>query len=319
MAVEEQGTANWAGTGKGTVQLATRRVMTAVLRPAFMKEAVRFPTSVEKERAKQWVHKHSCHSWRNGWSFVDGTLVPLAQRPHWFGESYFDRKMRYSLNIQIVSLPNLKIIDFAYGHTGSTHDATAWTQTRLAKEHSVILEDGEWVWADSAYPIDTWVVAPYKKPERDLPDNEIFNNHVSMLRIRSEHAIGFLKGRFQSLKNLRVKITNKTSHIIATYWVAACIGLHSFAMQCEEQERHDDPNLSPPEDPFIVEGLSSSADSDVHPTPTSTNSSQRLPAGKAHREKLKERLFHAKMRQASRVARSRAERLGVSDESDGDD
>jgi hypothetical protein len=96
-----QGTANWAGTGKGTIQLAMRRVMTAVLRPAFMTEAVRFPTAEEKERAKQWVQQHSCRSWRNGWSFVDGTLVPLAQRPHWFGESYFDRKMRYSLNIQV--------------------------------------------------------------------------------------------------------------------------------------------------------------------------------------------------------------------------
>jgi hypothetical protein len=48
-------------------------------------------------------------------------------------------------------LPNLRIIDFSYGHTGSTHDATAWEQTQLACEHKNILEDGEWVWADSAY------------------------------------------------------------------------------------------------------------------------------------------------------------------------
>ena len=55
-------------------------------------------------------------------------------------------------------------------------------------------------------------MAPYKKPERDLPDNEFYNNHVSMVRIRSEHAIGFLKGRFASLKHLRIHIKNKTSH-----------------------------------------------------------------------------------------------------------
>src|SRR3954470_22494302 len=47
-----------------------------------------------------------------------------------------------------------------------------------------------------AIQIDVWITAPYKKPDSDLADNEIFNNHVSMLRIRSEHAIGFLKGRF---------------------------------------------------------------------------------------------------------------------------
>ena len=55
--------------------------------------------------------------------------------------------------IQIVLLPNLQIIDFAYGHTGSMHDATAWEQTRLAKEHKTLLAEGEWVWVDSAYPV----------------------------------------------------------------------------------------------------------------------------------------------------------------------
>jgi hypothetical protein len=96
-----QGVANWAGIGKGTALLVTRRVMTAILRPGFMNEAVRFPTAEEKEEAKRWVHQHSCRGWRNGWCLVDGTLVPLAERPHWFGESYFDRKNRYSLNIQV--------------------------------------------------------------------------------------------------------------------------------------------------------------------------------------------------------------------------
>ena len=54
---------------------------------------------------------------------------------------------------QIVSLPNLWIIDFGYGYTGSTHDATAWEGTRLFQEHGTLLDDKEWVWADSAYPV----------------------------------------------------------------------------------------------------------------------------------------------------------------------
>lgn len=99
-----QEVANWAGVGKGTVTLATRRTMTAILRPNFMKNAVRFPSDAEKEEAKEWVHKHSCHAWRDGWCFVDGTLIPLAIRPSWFGESYWDRKDRYSLNAQVHSI-----------------------------------------------------------------------------------------------------------------------------------------------------------------------------------------------------------------------
>ncbi|KZT63661.1 hypothetical protein DAEQUDRAFT_634792, partial [Daedalea quercina L-15889] len=88
------------------------------------------------------------------------------------------------------------------------------------------LDEGEFVWADSAYPIDIWVVAPYKRPDRDLPENERFNNHVSIIRVRSEHAIGFLKGRFQSLKHLRINIHNEKTHKFTTYWIKACIGLH---------------------------------------------------------------------------------------------
>src|ERR1700761_7411388 len=54
------------------------------------------------------------------------------------------------------------------------------------------------------HQLGDWVTAPYKRPEALEPEKEEFNNHVSMLRIRSEHAIGFLKGRFHSLKHLRV-------------------------------------------------------------------------------------------------------------------
>jgi hypothetical protein len=73
-----QKVANWAGIGKGTVTLATWRVMTAVLHPDFMHEAVHFPSPEEKEAAKHWVHQCSCRTWRNGLCFFDGTLILLA-------------------------------------------------------------------------------------------------------------------------------------------------------------------------------------------------------------------------------------------------
>lgn len=164
-------------------------------------------------------------------------------------------------------------------------------------------------------------MAPYKKPERDLPENDSFNTQVSKLRIRSEHAIGFLKGRFHSLKNLRVNIHDKDSHILATYWIAACIGLHSFAMQCEEKERELGSDDTASEDPFVAEGLSfSSSDTDVdlaQPQPLRARArTARLRAGKAQREKLKAKLFRAQARHAARhAARSRA-RHGISSGSD---
>ena len=91
----------WAGTSKGLVKLTTQRVMTALLSPDFMKDAVQLPTDEEKEEAKEWVEEHSCKAWHDGWCLVDGTLIPLYTQPYWYGESYFNQKCNYSLNIQV--------------------------------------------------------------------------------------------------------------------------------------------------------------------------------------------------------------------------
>jgi hypothetical protein len=146
--------------------------------------------------------------------------------------------------------------------------------------------------------IQEWLVAPYKRPEADARDNTRFNNHVSMVRIRSEHAIGFLKGRFASLKHLRVNIKNEGAHIFATYWIATCIGLHNFAMSCEDNENPDRNTTEAGwQDPFIDEGLSSGpSDMEYELSRSNTRSSRatrRLHKAKAKREKLKEQLFRA--------------------------
>jgi hypothetical protein len=54
---------------------------------------------------------------------------------------------------QIVMLPNMRIVDFGVGFTGSAHDSSAWKHTRLYQEHATLLSPGEWVWGDSAYPV----------------------------------------------------------------------------------------------------------------------------------------------------------------------
>lgn len=93
--------AAWAGVGKGTVLLVTRRVMTALLRPHILHSAIHLPTDEEQQAAKAWVQNKSCDAWRDGYLFVDGTLVPFFSRPHFFGENYFDRKSNYSLTFQV--------------------------------------------------------------------------------------------------------------------------------------------------------------------------------------------------------------------------
>lgn len=98
--------AQWAGISSGLVVLATRRVMIALARLHDLAFAA--PTESEIADAKAWVASQSCEAWSPGWLMVDGTLVPLAWKPGYFGEAFFDRKSNYSLNVQ-VSLAQLCI------------------------------------------------------------------------------------------------------------------------------------------------------------------------------------------------------------------
>jgi hypothetical protein len=91
--------AQWAGVSEGTVVNCTCRVCIAFL--ALHDQAVHWPNEDEKEKAKEWVKKVSCQEWRDGFCMVDGTLIPLFEKPGHHGEAYFDQKSNYLLNVQV--------------------------------------------------------------------------------------------------------------------------------------------------------------------------------------------------------------------------
>lgn len=142
------------------------------------------------------------------------------------------------------------------------------------------------------------LVSPYRKPESDLPGHSIFNNHLSHLRIRSEHAIGCLKGRFQSLKELRKLIDSEKAHHEVTYWLSACICVHNLAL-CEEAYEKDSAEDADIWKEFIWEGLQVEGEmdrshSDVQsPVPADALDRHVLANGKKFRDELKAALLES--------------------------
>lgn len=63
---------------------------------------------------------------------MNGTLVTHFQKPNLFSEGYFDQKVNYSLNLQIINLPNKHIVDYVAGHTDNYHNSATF-------ENSVML------------------------------------------------------------------------------------------------------------------------------------------------------------------------------------
>jgi hypothetical protein len=84
--------------------------MKAICSDCFRHSALYWPTLDEKEEAKRWVEENSCPAWRDGWLMVDGTLVPLYARPAFYGNTWYDRKSNYSLNVQVSVVTCLSVL-----------------------------------------------------------------------------------------------------------------------------------------------------------------------------------------------------------------
>jgi hypothetical protein len=92
--------ADWAGVSEGSVVMFTRWVLLALLDlhdTAFPKLS---PEMIEK--SKEWARR-VCDAWANGFMAADGTNLNLFMKPGHYGQSYFDKSSKYSMNLQVSS------------------------------------------------------------------------------------------------------------------------------------------------------------------------------------------------------------------------
>ncbi|KIJ11105.1 hypothetical protein PAXINDRAFT_40692, partial [Paxillus involutus ATCC 200175] len=153
-----------------------------------------------------------------GFLCVDRTPFNLFQKPGWHGEGFFDRKSNYSISNQIIIFPhNLRIVDYSIGIPGSLHDSNAFQHTLCAWSPESFFGNNEWLWADSAYASQKWCVVPFKKPTGGS----------------LKHLYGSLKGRFQSLRELRVQVQTPDDLQYVNTWVRCCLILHNMIVEIE--------------------------------------------------------------------------------------
>ena len=82
-------------------------------------------------------------------------------------------------------LHNLFIVDYGLGHPRSVHDAYAFQGTRIAHEVEALIPENHWVWADSAYPMQTWCVVHFKVTHNTLLSRpqKVYNCYLSKVSI----------------------------------------------------------------------------------------------------------------------------------------
>ena len=95
-----------------------------------------------------------------------------------------------------------RIRHLTLGWPGSIHDNRVWTTCEVHQNSHLFFNRDQYLLGDSAFQPSEHMVPAFKKPY-GAPlgiHEQLFNTHLSKMRIRVEHSIGRLKGRFQILR-----------------------------------------------------------------------------------------------------------------------
>ncbi|XP_067646055.1 putative nuclease HARBI1 [Eurosta solidaginis] len=131
---------------------------------------------------------------------VDGTHIQMI-RPSKDEHLFFNRKLKHSINAMIICDHKMQIRAVNGKFGGASHDSHIWNLSaereylRTAYENG---DTGQRILGDSGYPLEPWLLTPYRNSAEDSDEN-FFNQKHSKGRSLIERVFGVLKGRFRCL------------------------------------------------------------------------------------------------------------------------
>jgi len=174
---------------------------------------------------------------------ADGTFLPLAFEPEASdAPDYSGRKYGFSITTIIICDYNNKIRYYLSGYLGSCHDNRVYNNTGFVKNPEDYFSPMEFNMGNSAFANNPFMVSLFRKAKGQLlePDHKAFNAKLAKLRIRSEHCIGILKGRFPWLRSIRMKVTDDPKSMRRIlHLIDATVILHNMLIEFREEEKKE--------------------------------------------------------------------------------
>ena len=226
------------GIGAGTVGNYIANCMSAIL--CLKNQYIQWPNAEEKAGMKK---RMSCAGFRHCVGIIDGTLVKLQLTPQDHPETYYSRKKFHALTVLVVCDDNAKVQYVYGGWPGSVHDNRMFKNCKLYQDRTYFFDILEYLLGDSAFSASAVMVQSFKKVRQQVsldPQREQFNTSLAQVRIKSEHCIGMLKGRFQCLKSMNTSITKekKSVKFVMDMFMCACV-MHNILLELNHDEDND--------------------------------------------------------------------------------
>ena len=205
--------------GEGTVELYTNRCIMAIV--DLKERYVNWPTKEERleiEAEFDEVGFGGCVG------VIDGTLMILQNRPEKDGSDYYNRKGSYGISALLICDLNKKIQYLYTGWPGCSHDQRLTSNCAIGQSPKDFFSNGQYLMADSAFSPTINMVPAFKKNRNSTltDEQQAFNRHLSGVRVVIENCIGLLKNRFQSLKGLRLQVSDQRDLNRITAWINVC-------------------------------------------------------------------------------------------------
>lgn len=149
----------------------------------------------------------------------------------------------------------MEFIDVYCGWPGSVHDARVWRNSPIyQKLKNNLLPEEFHLLGDSAYPLETFIMVPFKDNGHLSRQQKKFNKTLSSSRIVIEHAFGRLKGVWRRLKYLNNTNPSNLKYII----IGACI-LHNIGIKRNIEYMPSDTEVEETDEHILVENIPATA------------------------------------------------------------
>ncbi|XP_050062915.1 putative nuclease HARBI1 [Aphis gossypii] len=205
-------------------------VTNALNQPTILNSWVKFPKNIDeyKQVTKRFYMKTG---FPGVCGCIDCTRIAIVAPSGNLGAEnnypehiYVNRKNYHSINTQLISVANLKILRVNALYLGSTHDSHIWNNCNVLPIVQELSRRNQcfYLLGDSGYALRPWLLIPIQNP---VNEEELYNTKQMRARSLIERCNGLLKMRFRCL------LIHRVLHYApekATAIINACVVLHNM-------------------------------------------------------------------------------------------